>query len=43
MIRAGIASGNDAFGVWKYKTIDRLGDDQAGQWSDIASLSVMGV
>jgi hypothetical protein len=34
------AAGTSA--VWKYKAIYRLGDDQAGQWSDIASISVMG-
>jgi hypothetical protein len=28
--------------VWKYKAIYRLNDDQVGQWSDVASISVMG-
>jgi hypothetical protein len=28
--------------VWEYKAICRLGDDPAGQWSDIATISVMG-
>ena len=27
--------------VWKYKAIYRLGDEQVGQWSDVASISVM--
>jgi len=27
---------------WKYKAIYRLNDEQVGQWSDIASISVMG-
>ncbi len=28
--------------VWKYKAIYRLNDEQVGQWSDVASVSVMG-
>ena len=28
--------------VWRYKAIYRLHDDQVGQWSDVASMSVMG-
>jgi hypothetical protein len=28
--------------VWKYKAIYRLNDEQVGQWSDVASISVMG-
>ena len=28
--------------VWKYKAIYRLHDEQVGQWSDVASISVMG-
>ncbi|MBI3417211.1 MAG: hypothetical protein HY043_18120 [Verrucomicrobia bacterium] len=28
--------------VWKYKAIYRLHDEQVGQWSDVASVSVMG-
>ena len=28
--------------AWKYKAIYRLRDEQVGQWSDVASLSVMG-
>ena len=31
-----------ASAVWKYKAIYRLRDEQVGQWSDIASVSVMG-
>jgi len=31
-----------ASAVWKYKAIYRLHDEQVGQWSDVASLSVMG-
>ncbi len=27
-------------GVWKYKGIYRLHDEQVGQWSDIVSVSV---
>jgi hypothetical protein len=34
------AAGTSA--VWKYKAIYRLNDEQVGQWSDIASISVMG-
>lgn len=34
------AAGSSA--VWKYKAIYRLADEQVGQWSDVASLSVMG-
>jgi hypothetical protein len=34
------AAGTSA--VWKYKAIYRLNDEQVGQWSDVASLSVMG-
>ena len=26
--------------VWKYKAIYGLNDEQAGQWSDVASVSV---
>lgn len=28
--------------VWKYKAIYRLNDEPVGQWSDVASISVMG-
>jgi hypothetical protein len=28
--------------VWKYRAIYRLSDERVGQWSDIASISVMG-
>ena len=28
--------------VWKYKAIYRLNDEPVGQWSDVASVSVMG-
>jgi hypothetical protein len=28
--------------VWKYKAIYRLNDQQVGQWSAVASISVMG-
>jgi len=28
--------------VWKYKAIYRFNDEQVGQWSDVASISVMG-
>jgi hypothetical protein len=31
-----------ASAVWKYKAIYRLNDEQVGQWSDVASVSVMG-
>jgi hypothetical protein len=31
-----------ASAVWKYKAIYRLGDEQVGQWSDEARISVMG-
>ena len=31
-----------ASAIWKYKAIYRLGDEEVGQWSDIASISVMG-
>ena len=31
-----------ASAVWKYKAIYRLRDEQVGQWSDMASVSVMG-
>lgn len=31
-----------ASAVWKYKALYRLRDEQVGQWSDIASVSVMG-
>jgi hypothetical protein len=34
------AAGSSA--VWKYKAIYRLADEQVGQWSDVASISVMG-
>jgi hypothetical protein len=27
--------------VWRYKAIYRLHDEQVGQWSDTASISVM--
>jgi hypothetical protein len=37
---AGNAAGRCA--VWEYKAICRLGDDPAGQWSDIATIGVMG-
>ena len=32
----------DASAVWKYKAIYRLNDKQVGQWSDVASTSVIG-
>ena len=28
--------------LWKYKAIYRFNDEQVGQWSDVASISVMG-
>ncbi len=28
--------------VWKYKAIYRLSDERAGEWSDVATISVMG-
>jgi hypothetical protein len=28
--------------VWKYKAIYRLNDAQVGQWSDVATIGVMG-
>ncbi len=28
--------------VWKYKAIYRLNDEQVGQWSDVATIGVMG-
>jgi hypothetical protein len=28
--------------VWKYKGIYRLNDAQVGQWSDVATIGVMG-
>jgi hypothetical protein len=28
--------------LWKYKSIYRVSDEQVGQWSDIASISVAG-
>ena len=28
--------------TWKYKAIYRLNDEQVGQWSDPASIAVMG-
>src|SRR5205809_5622483 len=31
-----------ASALWKYKTIYRLNDEQVGQWSDVASTSVIG-
>lgn len=31
-----------ASAVWKYKAIYLLNDEQVGQWSDVASISVMG-
>ena len=31
-----------ASAVWKYKAIYRLSDEQVGQWSDVAAISVMG-
>jgi len=31
-----------ASAVWKYKAIYRLGDEQVGQWSGEARISVMG-
>jgi len=34
------ASGASA--VWKYKAIYRLNDEQVGQWSDVATIGVMG-
>jgi hypothetical protein len=34
------AAGTSA--VWKYKAIYRLNDEQVGEWSDVASISVMG-
>jgi hypothetical protein len=34
------ASGASA--AWKYKAIYRLHDTQVGQWSDVASIGVMG-
>lgn len=34
------AAGTSA--VWKYKAIYRFNDEQVGQWSDVASISVMG-
>jgi hypothetical protein len=30
-----------ASAVWKYKAIYRFNDEQVGQWSDVASISVM--
>jgi hypothetical protein len=34
------AAGTSA--VWKYKAIYRLNDEQVGQWSDVATIGVMG-
>ena len=34
------AAGTSA--VWKYKAIYRLNDAQVGQWSDVATIGVMG-
>ena len=34
------AAGTSA--VWKYKAMYRLNDEQVGEWSDVASISVMG-
>jgi len=31
-----------ASAVWKYRAIYRLDDERVGQWSDVASISVMG-
>lgn len=31
-----------ASAVWKFKAICRFNDEQVGQWSDVASISVMG-
>jgi hypothetical protein len=31
-----------ASAVWKYKAIYRLNDEQVGQWSDVATIGVMG-
>ena len=28
--------------VWKYKVVYRLNDAQVGQWSDVATIGVMG-
>lgn len=28
--------------VWKYKAIYRFNDQQVGQWSDVATIGVMG-
>jgi len=28
--------------VWKYKAVYRLNDQQVGQWSDVATIGVMG-
>ena len=28
--------------VWKYKAIYRLGNEQVGQWSDVATVAVVG-
>jgi hypothetical protein len=31
-----------ASAVWRYKAIYRLNDEQVGQWSDVATIGVMG-